>query len=91
MPTKDLAAKYGKNKNSRVLVNAAIRAELVGGNETLEALELADRLSRASADIPPGLESYAVVNLIPQTLDAVHAIAAAMRADVRQRYGMPPE
>lgn len=39
MSTKDLAAKYGKSKNSTQLVNAAIRAELAGGNEALDSLD----------------------------------------------------
>lgn len=39
MSTKELAAKYGKSKNSTQLVNAAIRAEIPGGNEALDALD----------------------------------------------------
>lgn len=80
MATKDLAAKYGKNKNSRVNINAAIRAELPGGNEALEALELAD-----------GLQGMARGTAFSRLLDSVYAVAAAMRADIRKRYGMPPE
>lgn len=39
MTLADLKAKYGKNKEARVLINRAIRAELVGGNEALDALD----------------------------------------------------
>jgi hypothetical protein len=88
MATKDLAAKYGKSKNSKQLINAAIRAELVGGNETLEAQTVADNLMlRARSDRAPPI----VLDQVQENLAAVQAIAAAMRAEIRKRYGMPPE
>jgi hypothetical protein len=38
MSNQDLAAKYGSGNRAR-LINKAIRAELVGGNEALHALD----------------------------------------------------
>lgn len=88
MATKDLAAKYGKSKNSRQLLNAAIRAELVAGNEALDALTAADSLMLRLRD---GRAPPIVLDLAGETMSAVQAIAAAMRAEIRKRYGMPPE
>jgi hypothetical protein len=88
MPTKDLAAKYGKSKNSKQLINAAIRAELTAGNEALDALTLADSLILRLRD---GRAPPIVLDLGEQTLAAVHGIAEAMRSEIRKRYGMPPE
>jgi hypothetical protein len=78
MSTRDLAAKYGKNRNSRRLINDAIRAELVGGAEALDALELL-RQQHERQGTP---ETHAA-------LAAIHRIIDAMAAEIRQRYGLP--
>jgi hypothetical protein len=39
MSRRELAEKYGKNKNSTQRLNAAIRAEIPGGSEALDALD----------------------------------------------------
>lgn len=39
MSRRDLTNKYGKNLNTHRAINAAIRAEIPGGNEALDALE----------------------------------------------------
>lgn len=48
MGIRELRAKYGKNLKGRQAVNAAIRAEVVGGDDCLDSLatvtRLADRL-----------------------------------------------
>lgn len=44
MPIRDLRDKYGRNLKSRQVINAAIRGEIVGGDDCLDALALADRL-----------------------------------------------
>jgi len=47
MTLKPLAAKYGgPNAKGRELFNRAIRAELVGGDDLLDAMDLVDRLAR---------------------------------------------
>jgi hypothetical protein len=79
MSTRDLAAKYGKSKNSTQLVNAAIRAELPGGNEALDAL---DTLRRA--------DEHRSNRDTADALAAVRQIVEAMAAEIRRRYNMPP-
>ncbi|HEY2411581.1 MAG TPA: hypothetical protein VGI40_05040 [Pirellulaceae bacterium] len=79
MSTKDLAAKYGKSKNSTQLVNAAIRAEIPGGGEAIDAL---DRI-RAS-DERRGTSDTA------DALAAIRSVVNAMADEIRSRYGMPP-
>jgi hypothetical protein len=78
MSTKDLAAKYGKSKNSTQLVNAAIRAEIPGGEVALNWLDhLRTRHElTGSQDAEYGLA-------------AVRSIVDAMAAEIRRRYGMP--
>jgi hypothetical protein len=77
MPTKDLVEKYG-GKSSQA-INRAIRAELAGGNETLDGLDALHALTRASGSPEAGA-----------ALDVLRGVAAAMEALVRRRYGMPP-
>lgn len=78
MGKRELAAKYGKNKNTPNLMNAAIRAECPGGNEALAALDRLRALAAASGteDAQAGLA-------------AVRSIVDAMAAEIRRRYDMP--
>src|SRR5262245_54695564 len=79
MSTRDLAAKYGKAKNSTQLVNAAIRAEMTGGAEALDALDSLRRIDERRGT--------------PETADALTAVRRmvdAMADGIRRRYGMPP-
>lgn len=76
MSARDLSAKYG-NKNRNNLINAAIRAELAGGGQALEALNdlrmIDDReRSRTSA----------------KALEHARAIVDAMADEIRRRYGL---
>ncbi len=84
-PLRDLREKYGKS-NLRQAVNAAIRAELPGGNDVLDLLELthhaADRLGWEDADGQPSL-----LRVIHERLARA---ANAMEQEIRRRYGMPP-
>ena len=78
MSTKDLTAKYGKNKNSTQAINAAIRAELPGGAEALDALDRVRTLDERRGT--------------PETADALAAIRGivnAMADEIRRRYDMP--
>jgi hypothetical protein len=77
--TKELAAIYGKNKNSTQLVNAAVRTEIPGGSEALDALD--------------ELRSLHENRGLPETATALkhaRAIVDAMAAEIRKRYDMPP-
>lgn len=79
MSKRDLADKYGASKNGRQLVNAAIRAELAGGPDALDALDaLRGRFDRA-----PSPDTEAAYNWATN-------IVAAMASEIRRRYGMPP-
>lgn len=79
MGTKELAAKYGKSKNSTQNVNAAIRAELVAGNEAVDALDTIRTLHEQS-----GLEQTR------RSLAAIRSVVDAMGDEIRKRYDMPP-
>lgn len=86
MSTRDLAEKYGRG-NSRHLINRAIRAELVGGDNCLDALNALDQLKQqwVRRGWTEGLGE------IETALSAVHAVYALLRAEIRGRYDMPPE
>jgi hypothetical protein len=75
----DLREKYGRSKNTRQLINAAIRAELAGGNQALDALGQLD-LRYDLTEGPAGAFAK----------DTLHTIVDAMAAEIRRRYGLPP-
>lgn len=89
MSYRDLAAKYGdgRNPSGRALINRAIRAELVGGDHGLDALNALDQLvykfkERGRTEGLADAEA---------ALRHTHAVARSLRAEVRRRYGIPPE
>lgn len=86
MPTRDLAEKYGRG-NSRALVNRAIRAELVGGDHCLDALNALDQLRQKWRERgwTEGLAD------IEAALRHVQSLDARLRAEIRRRYDIPPE
>jgi len=81
MATKELGEKYGRNKKSAQLINAAIRAELPGGNELLDALERAHKIA--------GRDERSA-GMIGPVLSGLRAAKVAMEAEIRRRYDMPP-
>jgi hypothetical protein len=74
MSKSDLAAKYGTSKSLNQLVNAAIRAEITGGNAALDAL----------AQLRNGGNPHR------PCADQVRRIVDAMGDEIRRRYGLPP-
>lgn len=78
MTTKDLREKYDA-PNAKNAINKAIRAELPGGNEAIEAREQLHLINQASRS----RDTKAALAL-------VSGIIAAMEAEIRRRYGMPP-
>lgn len=80
MSTKELQEKYGK-PNSQAAINAAIRSELPGGGELLDALEIAHKAAGRKDDAEAGP--------IGRVLTALRAAKAAMEAEIRRRYGLP--
>ena len=81
MSTKELKEKYGKNKKSRQLYNAAIRAECPGGGELLDLLELVSSMRGrvASADEASKLQTIE---------DRLQLIRERMFYNVRERWNI---
>lgn len=81
MSTKELKEKYGKNKKSRQLYNAAIRAECPGGGELLDLLELVSSMRGrvASADEASKLKTIE---------DRLQLIRERMFYNVRERWNI---
>jgi hypothetical protein len=87
MSLRDLRARYGKTSGSaREAVNRAIRAELPGGAETLDALELFHKIVQRVGDTEPGSGRPTVAQVAH---DRLSTIADAMEEEIRRRYGMP--
>lgn len=81
MSTKALREKYGKNKKSRQLYNAAIRAECPGGGELLGLLELVSSMRGrvSSADEASKLKTIE---------DRLQVIRERMLRSVRERWSI---
>ena len=88
MALKELREKYRKTSGSaREAINRAIRAELAGGNEALDALELFHKIVQRTGD----LEADGKTPTIAQVAhDRLVTIVDAMEAEIRRRYDMPP-
>lgn len=80
MSTRDLQEKYGA-ANSKAAINAAIRAEIPGGGELLDALETAHKAAGRNDD--PAAAT------IGRVLTALLRAKGAMEAEIRRRYGIP--
>lgn len=72
----DLTNKYGKNKNLNSAINAAIREEIAGGHEILEAL--------------PKIRERAGDPLYARLLPHLRDLMDIMAGEIRQRYGLEP-
>jgi len=83
MPIKDLRDKYGKNKNPRKAINAAIRAELVGGDDVLDCLDRLDRTARRlkERDLAGQYEAQ-------NALDSLRALRDLMSNIIADRYNL---
>jgi len=71
--------KYGKNKKSRQLYNAAIRAECPGGDELVELLELVSKMRGRS-------NSADEASKLRTIEDRLQLIRERMLCDVRERW-----
>lgn len=80
MGTRELREKYGKSTAEQA-INAAIRAELPGGSELLDALEIAHKAA--------GRKDDPAAATVGRILTALRGAKAAMEAEIRRRYGMP--
>ncbi|WP_321376979.1 hypothetical protein [Trichococcus shcherbakoviae] len=87
MSTRDLREKYGSNGGTPAVINRAIRAECPGGNEALDALRSFHEILRSDR-----LESNPTAKAMAEAArNRLVEIANAMEAEIRRRYGMPPE
>jgi hypothetical protein len=77
MGARELQAKYDA-PNSRAAINRAIRAELPGGGELLDALEIAHKAAGRRESSAAG-----------RILVALSAVKIAMESEIRRRYDMP--
>jgi hypothetical protein len=86
MSLRDLQQKLGMNRRGRDLINRAIRAELPGGNECLDALaffhEMKHRLNETRGE-PAAAVCQAA-------MDRLALVADAMEAEIRRRYAITP-
>ena len=81
MSKKKLQEKYGKNKKSRQLYNAAIRAECPGGSELLDLLELISSM-RGRTNSADEAGKLRIIE------DRLQLIRERMLCDVRERWGI---
>jgi hypothetical protein len=86
MGTRELKTKYGTNGGTAAALNRAIRAEIPGGAETLDVLELAHQIVRRAGEFEAGGRTPTIAQVFH---DRLSAIANAMEAAVRLRYEMP--
>lgn len=82
MSVRDLKAKYGNNLKDHEAVNRAIRAELIGGDDLLDAMDLVDRLARRLRE-----RELAGAQLAQEALDTLRDLRVVMGDVIAQRYG----
>lgn len=83
MSIRDLRAVYGASLKGRAAVNAAIRAELVGGDDLLDAMERVDRLAARLRE--RGLAGAAEAQA---ALDQLRACREVLSEVIAARYGL---
>ncbi len=81
MSTKELREKYGKNKKSRQLYNAAIREECPGGGELLELLELVSSMRGRTVTAEEASKLQTIE-------DRLQIIRERMFYDIRDRWNI---
>ena len=85
-PMKDLREKHYGSRNacSRQVINAEIRAEIPGGEEALEGLELLHKIVRRHGE--RGADGKATVAKV--AYDVLKSVVQAMTIAVRRKYGI---
>jgi hypothetical protein len=79
---RDLKARYGgPNTKSANAYNRAIRSELVGGDDLLDAMERVERLVSRLSD-----RDLAAVAAADRALEALREVKAVMIGIIRRRY-----
>ena len=87
MGTREMKQTYGNNGGTIAAINRAIRAELAGGSETLDALELMHKIVLRHGELEPDGRTPTIAQVAH---DRLSAIANAMDNEIRRRYAMPP-
>lgn len=83
MGIRELRTVYGANKKGREAVNAAIRAELAGGPEALDALaRIQSRHAAARGNHDPAAADLQIA------LELVQTITEAMGNEIARRYDL---
>jgi len=80
---RDLREKYGAKGKARQAINAAIRAELPGGEETLDALELFHKIVLRVGELEADDKTPTIAQVAH---DRLAEIADAMEDEIRRRY-----
>lgn len=83
MGIRELRAKYGKNLKGRQAVNAAIRAEIVGGDDCLDSLAMVTRLADRLDE-----RQLAGRDLAKDAHRSLIALREVMAGIVAERYGL---
>lgn len=84
MSVHDLRAKYGGKK--REAINRAIRAELIAGNEILDAMaSLSNAGHKLRTRNLPGASEC------DQALETLHTARQYLRDEIIHRYDLPPD
>lgn len=83
MGIKQLREKYGKNLKGRKALNAAVRAELIGGDDVLDALNIVNAAARAMKD-----RDFDGWQELEQAAQLLIEVADKMRAEIGRRYDL---
>lgn len=83
MGIRELRDKYGKNLKRRQAVNAAIRGEMVGGDDLLDAMPLVDRLTARLRE-----RDLAGIDEAQAALDHLRTLRDLMASIIAQRYAL---
>ena len=86
MTWREFRALHG-GANNRNAVNRAVRKDIPGGGKALDAADSIDQLRQRWIDRGwhDGLPE------LDRALTAANAVCREMRAEIRRRYGLPPE
>ena len=81
MGIRDLRERYGPSKKGREVMNVAVRAEISGGNEALDAIGVLLQLQTIGRE-----EDAAWRGDVDTALASLKRVADAMRGEVARRY-----
>lgn len=83
MSIDEFRERYGRSKKNRQRYNAAIRAEMVGGDDLLDAMELVNRLMTRLRE-----RGLAGIEEAQQALDALDDLRELQCDLIRDKHGI---